>query len=75
METGVAQDHHAFFKLSNEPLKGLIRDIGGGTHPRHHQAVLIQPQPKFTAANPAMIGEACAAALVGTATFEAVSVQ
>src|SRR2546426_11058151 len=35
MESGITQDNHAFFELSNEPLKGIIRDIGGGTLPRH----------------------------------------
>src|SRR5712691_12866473 len=34
MESGITQDNHAFFELSNEPLKGIIRDIGGGTLPR-----------------------------------------
>jgi len=36
MEAGVAQDNHALFKLPNQPLKGVIRDIGGGTLPRYH---------------------------------------
>src|SRR2546423_13269482 len=40
MEAGVAQDDHLLFKLPNEPLKGVIRDIGGGTRPSHHQPPL-----------------------------------
>src|SRR5207248_4949882 len=60
---------HAFFKLANDPLKGIIRDIGGATRPRHHQAILIQQQAECAADHPAMIGEAFAADLLGTATF------
>src|SRR5712671_1901413 len=37
IEAGVTQDNHLFFELSNEPLKGVIRDIGGGTLPCHDQ--------------------------------------
>ena len=34
MEGGIAQDNHTAIKLSNEPLKGVIRNVGGGTrHP------------------------------------------
>src|SRR4029453_14981820 len=33
MEAGVTQDNHAFFKLPNEPLKGVVRHIGGRTRP------------------------------------------
>ena len=35
MKAGVAQDNHALFNLANEPLKGVIRDIGRGTRPPH----------------------------------------
>src|SRR6266487_6977355 len=35
------QDNHAFFKLANEPLKGVIRHIGSGTRPPDYQAVLV----------------------------------
>src|SRR6266436_8951727 len=31
MEAGVAQDNHALFKLLNEPLKGIVCNIGGIT--------------------------------------------
>jgi hypothetical protein len=44
MEAGVAQENHAFFELPNQPLKGVIRNIGGGARPRAHQAVLIEQQ-------------------------------
>jgi hypothetical protein len=35
LEGGIAQENHTAFKLSNEPLKGVICDIGGGTRPSH----------------------------------------
>ena len=44
MEARVAQDNHALFTLSNQPLKGVIRDIGGGTRPPHDQPPLIEQQ-------------------------------
>ena len=47
MEGGIAQDNHLFFKLANQPLKGLIRDIGGRTLPRHDQPPLIEQQTEF----------------------------
>src|SRR5216683_1330471 len=31
VEAGITQDDHTSIKWSNEPLKGVIRDIGGGT--------------------------------------------
>src|SRR5439155_27312832 len=40
MEGGVAQDNHLLFDLPNEPLKRVIRDIGGRTLPPHAQTVL-----------------------------------
>src|SRR6266852_5557146 len=66
MEGGIAQDNHLLFKLSNEPLKGVIRNIGGGTLPRDDQPPLIEQQTQFAADNPAMIREAFAADLLGT---------
>ena len=42
MESGITQDNHAFFELSNQPLKGIIRNIGGGTRPPYDQPLLIQ---------------------------------
>ena len=47
MEAGVAQDDHTLFKLPNEPLKGVIRDIGGVTRPCHHQPPLVEQQTEF----------------------------
>src|SRR5713101_908677 len=69
MEAGITEDNHALLKLPNQPLKGVIRDIGGVTRPRHHQAVLVQQQTEFAADNPAMIREAFAADLPGAAAF------
>src|SRR5713226_5165073 len=65
VEAGITQDDHASVKLSNEPLKGVIRDIGGVTRPGHHQPPLIQQQTEFPANNPAVIREAFAANLLG----------
>src|SRR4029453_4258355 len=35
MEGGVAQDDHPPINLLNQPLKGVVRNIGGGTRPPH----------------------------------------
>src|SRR5437870_13316553 len=35
MEAGLTQDDHASVDLPNQPLKRVIRDIGGGTRPRY----------------------------------------
>jgi len=40
--SSITQDNHAFFKLPNQPLKRVIRDIGGGTGPPHDQPPLIE---------------------------------
>ena len=69
MEGGITQDNHPFFKLSNEPLKGIVCDIGGVTCPRDHQPPLIEEQTQFAPDDPAVIGEAFAADLLGTAAF------
>ncbi len=69
MEAGVAQDDHTLFKLPNEPLKGVIRDIGGVTRPRHHQPPLVEQQTEFAPDNPAVVREPFAADLLGTAAF------
>src|SRR6201997_1461613 len=42
METSVTQDNHTPVTLLDQPLKRLVRDIGGGTIPPNYQAVLIQ---------------------------------
>ena len=36
MKSGITQDNHASVDLANQPLKGIIGDIGGGTGPPHH---------------------------------------
>src|SRR5215510_5871483 len=41
MEAGVTQDNHPSVNVSNEPLKGVIGDIGRRTVPSYHQAILI----------------------------------
>src|SRR2546428_10008601 len=65
---GVAhQENHMLFALPNEPLKGLVCDIGRGTRPGHHQSPLVQQQTELPADNPAMIRHAFAANLVGAA--------
>src|SRR5437667_7799785 len=69
MEGRVAQDDHPFFELSNEPLKGVLCDIGGGTLPPDDQPPLVQHQTQFAPDNPAMIREAFAANLLRAATF------
>src|SRR2546427_1764381 len=66
MEGCVAEDNHALFKLPNEPLKGVIRDIRGGTRPPHHQPPLIQHETEFPADNPPVIREAFPAELLRT---------
>jgi len=63
------QDNHLVFALANEPLKGVLRDMGGGTRPPHDQSPLIEQETAFAADHPAMIGEAFAANLVGTPAF------
>ena len=40
MEAGITQENHTLLTLPNQPLKRGIRDIGGVTRPRHHQAIL-----------------------------------
>src|SRR5438094_1388311 len=69
MEAGITQDNHLLLTLPNQPLKRVIRDIGGGTCPPHDQPPLIEQQTEFAADNPAMIGEAFAANLLRTAAF------
>jgi len=66
MEGGITQDDHAPITLLHEPLKGGIRDIGGGTRPPYDQPPLIEQQTEFTADNPAMIRHAFTADLLRT---------
>ena len=69
MEGGVAQDNHALFELPNQPLKGVIRYIGGGTLPPHDQPPLIQQETQFAADNPTMIRQAFATDLLRAAAL------
>jgi hypothetical protein len=69
MKAGITQDNHTPIKLLNQPLKGVIRDMGGGTRPPHDQAPLIEQETPFPADNPAMIREAFAANLLTTPAF------
>ena len=69
MQSRITQDNHLFFNLANEPLKGVIRDIGRVTCPPHDQPPLIEQQTEFAADNPAMIGEPFAADLLRAAAF------
>ena len=69
METGITQDNHPPIDLLHQPLKGVIRDIRGGTRPPHDQPPLVEQQTEFPTNNPAVIGEAFAADLLGTAAF------
>src|SRR6266487_3518040 len=69
METGITQDNHALLKLPNQPLKGVIRDIGRGTRPPHDQPPLIEQQTEFAPDNPTVIREAFATNLLRAAAF------
>src|SRR5438132_14367503 len=66
MKGRITQDNHLLFELPNEPLKGVICDISGGTLPRHDQPPLIEQQTQFAADNPTVIGEAFPTDLLGT---------
>src|SRR5215510_15880331 len=48
LEAGVTQANHPSVNVSNEPLKGVIGDIGGGTRPPHDHPPLIEEQTEFT---------------------------
>ena len=69
MKSGIAQDDHASIDLSNQPLEGVIGDIGRGTGPPHDQPPLIEQQTEFAPDNPAVIREAFPANLLGAAAF------
>ena len=69
MEGGITQNNHALFNLPNQPLKGIVGDIGRGTCPPHDQSPLIEQETQFAADNPAMVRHAFAADLLGTAAF------
>src|SRR5712691_3721728 len=63
------QDYLLFFDLSNQPLKGILRDIGSRTLPRHDQLPLVEQQTEFVPDNTAMIGQAFAADLLRAPAF------
>jgi len=67
MKAGVAQDNHAPVDLANQPLKGVIRDIGGGTRPPHDQPPLVEQETQFTPDDPPVIREAFPADLLRAA--------
>ena len=69
MEGGIAQNDHAAVDLTNPPLQGVSGDMGRGTVPAHHQALLVQQQTEFAASNPAMVGETFATDLLRAAAF------
>src|ERR1700757_626253 len=69
MEAGVAQDDHPPINLLNQPLKGVVRSIGGGTRPPHDQPPLVEQETEFPANNPAVIREAFATDLLGATAF------
>src|SRR5207244_9504905 len=55
MEAGVAQDDHPPINLLNKPLKGVVRDIGGGTRPPHEQTHLFMSVREFATDDTAMM--------------------
>src|SRR5713101_89833 len=69
MEASVAQDNHPPINLLNQPLKGVVRDMRGGTVPPHDHAPLIAQQTACAPDHPAMIREAFAADLLRAAAF------
>src|SRR5262245_41924638 len=69
MEASVTQDNHALFTLSYEPLKGVIRHIGGVTRLPHYQAILVHQQAEFAPNNPAVVGHAFTSDLLRAAAF------
>src|SRR6266446_1262685 len=69
MEAGVAQDDHSPINLLNQPLKGVVRNIRGGTRPPHDQPPLVEQQTEFPADNPAVVRHAFAADLLRAPAF------
>src|ERR1700756_4563915 len=67
MEASVAQDDHSPINLLHQPLKGVVSSMGGGTRPPHDYPPLVEQQTEFAADNPAMVGQACAPALLRAA--------
>ena len=69
MEAGITQDNHPPINLLNQPVKGVIRHIGGRTRPPHDQPPLIEEETEFAADNPAMIRNALTADLLRAAAL------
>src|SRR5713101_7219344 len=69
MEGGTTENNHPAIKLPNEPLKGVIGDVGGGTRPPHDQPPLIEQQAEFAPDNPAVVREAFATNWLRAAAF------
>src|SRR6266849_3233504 len=69
MEGSITENNHPAIKLPNEPLKGVIGDVGGGTRPPHDQPPLVEQQAEFAPDNPAVIREAFATNLLRAAAF------
>src|SRR5215813_3157324 len=67
MESSITQDNHLLLNLANQPLKGVVHDIGRGTRPPYDQPPLIEQETEFAPDDPAMIGEAFAADLLRAA--------
>jgi len=65
----ITQDNHLVFTLADQPLKRVIRDIGGGTCPPHDRPPLIEEQTEFAPNNPAMVRQAFTADLVWAVAF------
>src|SRR5262249_15591095 len=76
------QDHHLVFTLANQPLKRVIRDMGGGTCPPHDPSPLLEEQTACAPNHPAVLREAFTTDLVwapaladGVAQLDAVGVD
>src|SRR5439155_4283770 len=63
MEGRIAEDHHPSVTLPHQRLKSLVRDIGGGTIPRHDQSPLVPQEASCPTDNPAVVRQAFPASL------------
>lgn len=69
MKGGTTQDDHPSVKLLNPRREGRIRGISSGTVPRHYSPQVVEHQAELAPDNPAMLGFAFAADLLGTPPF------
>lgn len=69
VEACIAQDAHLLLKGFNARVKGGVGRMGPGTIPGHHQAQVNEQQTELTADDPAPVGFAFAADLLGTPPF------